>query len=420
MRVNSITKFFSHFFVLIFLLLSHLSYINAQVLRIVKGIVQNNNSEPLAGVSVVIRNTKTNFTSGTSTDSSGVFTFSNLSSAGPYSFAFSIIGYENQKLAGYSIKDDAALSLKVILKSSMATLDQVVVVGYGTQKKVSLTGAVSQIKGEELERRPVSNVAQALQGQLPGVTILDNGGAPGKADVKIRIRGVTTLSGDNNPLVIVDGIEQRLGDINASDIETVSVLKDASSTAIYGSRAANGVMLITTKRAKTGKVSVAYNSFYAVQKSVNFPKHMGLEDYMRLQNVAYQNIGAAAIYTEQQIQDYIQGNATDPFKYPLPYSMVDAVLRPAPQINHSLSVSGGTENFKTRLSLRYQDQKGIIPNSKSNLNEIRINTDFNVSPKIKIGADINYRNNNSLAPVEEAEVFQRLKHGSLWTVPKYP
>jgi hypothetical protein len=146
-------------FVLIFLLLIHSSYLNAQAARIVKGIVLNNNSEPVAGVSVIIKNTKTNFTSGTSTDSSGVFTFSNLPSAGPYSFTFSIIGYESQKLAGYSIKDDAALSLKVVLKGSMATLDQVVVVGYGTQKKVSLTGAVSQIKGEELERRPVSNVA---------------------------------------------------------------------------------------------------------------------------------------------------------------------------------------------------------------------------------------------------------------------
>jgi TonB-dependent SusC/RagA subfamily outer membrane receptor len=247
--------------------------------------------------------------------------------------------------------------VNVVLQVDDKELERVVVVGYGVQKRVSLTSAVSQVKGEDLTRRPVSNIQQALQGQAPGLGVLDLGGGPGRSQATMRIRGITSIDNTtnsninnsssnikNNPLVIMDGIEQRLEDINPNDIETISVLKDASSTAIYGSRAANGVILITTKRAKTGKVSVAYNGFYALQQSVNNPEHMGLEDYLRMQNIAWQNVGAAPKYTEPQIQEYV--NTTDRYKYPLPYTMAEAVLHTAPQLNHSLSVSGGSETFK--------------------------------------------------------------------------
>ncbi len=372
----------------------------------VSGKVSDGKGGGLPGVSVLEKGTA----NGTITSSEGNY---RLTVAENATLIFSYIGFISQEIPVQS-----RTTLDVTLAEDIKALSEVVVIGYGTQKKVSMTSAVSEIKGEDLTRRPVSNVAQAFQGQTPGLTILDQGGGPGKANAVIRVRGVTTLSGDNNPLVIVDGIEQRLSDINPDDIASVSVLKDASSTAIYGSRAANGVILITTKRAKEGKVSVAYNGFYAVQKSVNNPEHMGLEDYMRMQNVAYQNVGSPARYTEAEIQEYV--NATDRYRYPLPYTMAEAVLKPAPQVNHSLSVSGGSENFKARLGLRYQDQDGIIPNSESKLSEIRVNTDFKVSPNISIASDVNYRYVNSLAPSDEFRVFERLKHGSIWTVPKYP
>ncbi|MEX2592463.1 MAG: TonB-dependent receptor [Anditalea sp.] len=372
----------------------------------ISGTVTDEKGEAIPGVTVSVSGTGI----GTATDLDGKYSLTVPEGA---TLVFSFIGFQTQSIV---VGDRSVIN--VTLLEDMASLDEVVVVGYGEQKKVSLTSAVSQVEGEDLSRRPISNLGQAFQGQVPGLTIIDQGGGPGKAAATARIRGITTLSGNNNPLIIVDGIEQRFSDINPSDIESVSVLKDASSTAIYGSRAANGVILITTKRAKSGKVAVFYNGFYAVQKANNNPEHMGLEDYMRMQNVAYQNVGSEAIYTEPQIQEYV--NATDRYKYPLPYAMAEAILRPAPQVNHSLSVSGGNENFKARLSLRYQDQGGIIPNSESQLNEVRVNTDFKVSPKINLSTDVNYRYVNSLAPVEEHKMFERFKHGSLWTVPKYP
>lgn len=375
--------------------------------KVVSGQVSSAKGEPLPGVTVLLKGTSI----GTVTDAAGNFSFSIPDNTGTLIFSF--IGFQTREVAV-----SQSGKLKVVLEDDTKALEEVVVVGYGTQKKVSMTSALSEVKGEELTRRPVSNVAQALQGQAPGLTILDKGGGPGKSNVTMRVRGITTLSGDNNPLVIVDGIEQRLSDINPDDIESISVLKDASSTAIYGSRAANGVVLITTKRAKAGKVSLSYNGFFAMQHSTNNPEHMEVGDYMRMQNLAYQNVGSPAKYTDAQIEEYV--NATDRYKYPLPYTMAEAVLRPAPQLNHSLSLSGGNDNFRARLSLRYQDQGGIIPNSESQLSEVRVNTDFKVSSKIKIGTDVNYRSVNFLAPSEEFRVFERLKHGSIWTVPKYP
>jgi TonB-linked SusC/RagA family outer membrane protein len=373
----------------------------------VSGKVTDDKGEGLPGVSIVLKGTQR----GTTTDIKGEFVF-NVPDASSV-LVFSFVGYIQQEV---DVKSQTNLNIQLLPENR--ALSELVVVGYGTQKKVSMTSAVSAVKGEDLQRRPVSNLAQNLQGITPGLTILDNGGGPGKSNVTIRVRGITTLSGDNNPLVIVDGIEQRLSDINPDDVESISILKDASSTAIYGSRAANGVMMVTTKRAQSGKIMVNYHGFYALQRSNNNPEHMGLEDYMRMQNIAYTNVGSPAKYTEAYIQEYV--NATDRYKYPLPYTMADAVLRTAPQINNSLSISGGNENFKTRVSLRYQDQQGIIPNSKSSLTDIRINTDYKVSSKLNFGADINYKYVNSLAPSNEFKVFERLKHGSIWTVPKYP
>ncbi|HEY0109123.1 MAG TPA: SusC/RagA family TonB-linked outer membrane protein, partial [Fibrella sp.] len=319
--------------------------------------------------------------------------------------------------------------MDVSLVTDNKQLDEVVVVGYGTQKRNSLTNSVAQIGAEEIARRPVSNIQQSLQGQLPGVTVLDQGGSPGRSNTAIRVRGITTFNinssstggydlGKNDALVIVDGIEQRLADINPDDIETISILKDASSTAIYGSRATNGVVLVTTKRAKGSTVVVDYNGYYAIQNSINKPQMMGIEDYMRMQVAAYTNAGTAlpARFTEQSIQAYV--TATDREKYPLPNTWFQTVLHAAPQQNHTLAISGGTEAIRTRLSLRYQDQAGIITHYGSKIGEIRLNTDYTVSSRLRLSGDINYRYNYSQAPT--VDPLDRFFHGSLWAVPKYP
>lgn len=376
-----------------------------QAERKITGTVKNETAGLMSGVSVVVKGSDR----GTVTDADGKYQL--MIPGNEAVLVFSYVGYEIQEVAA---GDKEVIDITLVAISGK--LGEVVVVGYGTQRRVSLTSAVSQLKGEELQRRPVNSLQQSLQGQMPGLTILDQGGSPGNSNTTMRIRGITTLS-NSNPLVIVDGIEQPLSDINPNDIESVSVLKDASSTAIYGSRAANGVVLVTTKRARTGKVSVSYNGFYAVQKSILKPEHMEIEDYLRIQNMNFINAGSPAPYTEQAIQDYVNGDRS---QYPLPYDWYNAMLKTAPQVSHAVSLSGGSENFKGRLSVRYQDQDGIIANTNAKISEIRVNTDFKVSPKINVSTDINYRHNNNVQPQNITEIFRLMMQNSIWTVPKYP
>lgn len=373
--------------------------------RRISGTVKSESSGFLGDVSVQLKGTD----KGTVTDAGGRYQIAVQGDDAV--LVFSSVGYEVQEV---NVGDRTTIDINMVTLSSR--LGEVVVIGYGTQRKVSLTSAVAQVKGEELQRRPVGSLQQALQGLMPGFTILDQGGSPGNANTTMRVRGITTLS-NNNPLVIVDGIEQPLTDINPNDIESLSVLKDASSTAIYGSRAANGVVLITTRRAKAGKVSVTYNGFYALQRSILKPEHMEIGDYLRLQNANYIAAGSPAQYTDQQIQDYVNG---DRLQYPLPYDWYNAMLKTAPQTNHTLSLSGGSDVARTRLSVRYQDQDGIIANTNAKLSEIRANADFRVSPKINVATDINFRNNNNLQPQNITEIFRLMMQNAIWTVPKYP
>lgn len=379
----------------------------------IKGTIKNEKGEPIEGATISVKGTQV------ATQASATGDFRITIPDDKNVLVITSVGYESAE-----VRIGESTTVAIVLKVKTATGEEIVVVGYGTQRKVSVTNAVSQVKGDELTKRPVSNFQQSLQGQAPGLTVLDAGGVPGRSNATMRVRGVTTLN-NNDALVIVDGIEQRISDINPDDIESVSILKDAASTAIYGSRAANGVLLITTKRAKSGKVSVAYNGYYALQNTVNKPEMMELEPYMRSQAMGFQQAGATvpARFTEQSIQSWI--TASDREKYPLPNVWFDELFKVAPQWNNTLSVSGGTENFKARMSVRYMNQDGIIPNLENNIREIRVNTDFKVSQKINISADANYRYNYSLAPVttvnaaDPLNVFDRVMHGSLWAVPKY-
>jgi TonB-linked SusC/RagA family outer membrane protein len=261
-----------------------------------------------------------------------------------------------------------------------------------------MTSAVSQIKGADLVRRPVSNLQQALQGQAPGLTVLDRGGEPGRSAATMRIRGITTFSGNSSgnssPLIIIDGVEQTLFNINPEDVENISILKDASSTAIYGSRAANGVVLVTTKRAKSGKIQIAYNGFYAIQQSTNQPQNMDLEPYMRYQQLSYINQGLTipARYTDAGIQTWV--NSKDRYTYPLVNTWFESVLNPAPQQSHNFSFSGGSD-FS------------------------RMSNDMQLSKKLKFSTDLNYRYNLSNRPFA-GDVFNRFFHGTLFAAPKYP
>ncbi|MEX0882377.1 MAG: SusC/RagA family TonB-linked outer membrane protein, partial [Cyclobacteriaceae bacterium] len=332
------------------------------------------------------------------------------------------IGYQSQRI----VVGNQSL-VNIILQEDQKSLDEVVVIGYGVQERLSVTNSLAQVSGELLERRPVADFQQSLQGFAPGVTVVDQGGRPGNNDINIRIRGITTL-GNNNPLIIVDGIEQRINDINPNDIESVTVLKDASSAAIYGSRAANGVILVTTKRGSKGEINVGYDGYYALQNVTNRPEHMDVESYLRLENVAHANAGRTLPYTEEYIQEYVANTPSPEYPLPYPYWRRDelGMLKTAPQQNHTLSISGGGETFSGRMSVRHQNIDGIAPNFSDKLNEFRVNLDMQASSKVKFSGDLNYRTGESIQPTGlsasgdgEGRVFQYMLHASKFSWPRF-
>ncbi|HTF30790.1 MAG TPA: SusC/RagA family TonB-linked outer membrane protein, partial [Flavitalea sp.] len=354
---------------------------------LVRGMVQNSNSEPIADISVSVRNTKTNFTAGATTDSAGNFSFSSIAAGGPYTFTFSGIGYETQTLSGYNIKEDITLSLIVQMKGTASSLEQVVVVGYGTAKKETLTGSISSVKGADVMKSPATNVSNSLGGRLPGVVALAPSGEPGNDGSIIRIRGVNSL-GDNNPLVVVDGVPGRsLDRIDPSTISSVTVLKDASA-AIYGARAANGVILITTKRGSLGVPTVTANFNQGYARPTRLPKMANAAEYATLLNEIKFYAGLAPVFSAEEIQKFTDGS--DPWRYPNTDWFKESLKPWSSQNYGNLSVSGGTEAIKYFLSFGINSQDGYFKNSAHKYDQynLRSNLDAKINKYISLGLDI--------------------------------
>jgi TonB-linked SusC/RagA family outer membrane protein len=239
----------------------------------VTGIVRNDKGDPLAGVTVVATSSVNGFKAGASTDTGGVFTFTKLPAVGKYTFSFSSVGFESQTLSDYEIRGGGAISILVKMKVQAGALNEVVVVGYGTQKKANVTGAVSQVSGDVLDRRSIPNLAQGLQGEIPNLNLLPGDGKPVTSAV-FNIRGATSIGQGGNALVLIDGIQADPSLLNPNDVASVTVLKDASSSAIYGARAAFGVVLITTKEPLKGKTTVTYSSNYSLKTPTTYPKEV--------------------------------------------------------------------------------------------------------------------------------------------------
>ena len=362
---------------------------------LVKGIVQNDNNEALSGVSVVIRNAKTNFTAGTSTDTSGLFTFSRVSSGGPYSFTFSAIGYETQTLSGYNIKNDITLSLAMKMKQTVANLDQVVVVGYGTSKRKDLTGSVASIGNKDIKDLAVTRIDQALLGKVAGVQVKPVSGEPG-VSTQIRIRGIGSISAGAGPLYVVDGFPTgSIETLNPNDIETLDILKDASATAIYGSRGSNGVIIINTKRGKTGKPTITFDTYTGWQKIAKQPKFMTAMEQAKYyyDGIRNRNIdegrNVSGPYTTwfrkvpTVVSDVLEGRNT----YDI--DALDEVLRTAPQQQYQLTANGGNENIKYALSGEYFNQQGIVINSDFKRYSIRTNLDAQLSKRFTLKLNLN-------------------------------
>lgn len=359
----------------------------------VTGKVLSSDDKPIELVTVKIKESDVV----TVTNATGFFSLEAKSSS---VLLFSAVGYK-------SIEYAASLTpMTVILELTTEVLDQVVVVGYSRQKKVNLTGAVSVITGAELIKRPVFNTTVALQGALPGVTVSQFNGEPG-ANAQIRIRGIGTL-GNNDPLVLIDGVVANVGDIDPNNIESISVLKDAASASIYGSRAAGGVILITSKRGKSGVMKVDYSGFYGSQQPVDKPKYLDAVGFMQMYNEALTNEGAAPKFTPDFIANYMSNNAKDPDHFPNT-DWQRATFTNGLQQQHDITLNGGSDRIKFLGAINYMNQNGIVNNSGFNRYSLRLNTDYKASEKLNFQFDINLRRDNTNLPaVGYSELFRQV------------
>lgn len=341
----------------------------------ITGKVSDSSGSSLPGVSVVVKGT----TTGSITDVNGSYSLANVPANATLQFSF--VGMKTQEIA---VAGKTTINATLVEES--IGLDEVVAVGYGTQKKVNLTGSIASVSGEEMIRRPVTNAAAMLQGNLSGVQITQNSGEPGNEGINIRIRGTGTFSGAGvNPLVLIDGVQGNLSDLNPNNIESISVLKDAASASIYGSRAANGVILVTTKTGKEGKVSMEYSGNFGIHTPTKMYELItNSAEYMELYNEARVNSGYEAAYTQDMINTY--RTATDRNLYPN-VDWLDLIFSPAPTQTHNLSFSGGSKGTKFDVSLGYVNQKGVMKTFDYEKYNIRVNLSSQVNDKIKFGGN---------------------------------
>lgn len=345
----------------------------------VTGIVLDDMGEPIIGATIKIKGQDA---VGTITSIDGDFTLKGVKKG--QTLVISYIGFQTQE-----VKYNGEKSLKVSLKTDSKSLNEVVVVGYGTQKKVNMTGAVASINMNELtESRPVTNVSQALAGLAAGVNVSSSSNIPGNDNAWIRVRGQGTLN-SSSPLTIIDGVEQGINTVNPQDIESVSILKDAASASIYGSRAANGVILITTKKGKSGNIKVDYNgyvSFQSIRKTLTPVSNYA--DYMELINEGYKRSGLAENFSSgpgSKIEEWRNNN--DPLKYPNT-DWIDETFRTAAATNHVISLSGGSDKLRMYGSFGYTDNPGVMENTGMKKYTVRLNMDADVTSWLNIAMQV--------------------------------
>ena len=336
-------------------------FVHAQEAQTITGTVRTG-SETLPGVTILIKGTA----KGAVTDPDGNYRISAIPTD---VLVFSFVGFATvEELV------ENRTTIDVEMAEESVGLEEVIAIGYGTVKKKDLTGAISTVKGEELAKRNVSNLTQALQGQLAGVQVTSNGGSPG-TESSILVRGVATIN-NNNPLYVVDDVP--LDDIswlNPKDIENVQVLKDASSSAIFGSRASNGVIIIETKKAKAGKTNITFDGSYSIQSVAKNPELANAKEYALIANKASENSGLSPVFADPEAL----GEGTDWW---------NQVTQLAPIQNYSLNINKGTEDLKISTGLSYFNQDGVIKGGGYERLTLRLNTEFKITERITIGENI--------------------------------
>ena len=331
----------------------------------------------LAGANVAVKGT----TIGANTDANGVVTLNNVPANAVLEISF--VGYKTQDVPVAGNK-----SLEIFLEEDTNLLDELVVIGYGTVKKRDLTGSVSQVKSKDLTQYTVSNPMQALQGRVAGLNLTTNTGAP-QGDFNIRIRGTNSVRGDNAPLYIIDGMPANASSVNPYDIESIEVLKDASATAIYGSRGANGVILVTTKSGRAGKTQVNYNFEYGISQQRKQYDMLDDAEYMEMMNLQLINDGRAAYFSDAEISARRGKGKT--------FSWQDAVYRKAPVQHHNISVSGGNEKTRFVVSGSAMLRDGIIKCTKYDKYNLRSSIDHDINKYWNVSLKMGYAYTNRMS-----------------------
>ncbi len=380
-----------------------------------RGMVESSVGKPIPGVSVVIKNAKTNFAAGTNTDSSGVFSFSQIPAGGPYSFTFSSIGYDDQTLSGYNIKEDVTLSLVIKMVENVRVLDQVIVTALGIKReKKALSYAVSEINGDDLTKAREINVGNALAGRVAGVTASGTTGGPA-ASSRVIIRGNGSLNGDNQPLYVVNGVPitnantgsagtyggfdrgDGLSSINPDDIATITVLKGGTAAALYGSRAANGVIIITTKSGKAQKgIGVQLNSTYTREKALD------LLDWQYqygsgAHGVAPTSQGEAIAFGRTSWGAKLDGSSViQPDDVARPYvaqkNNIENFYQAGYTFSNTVALTGGNEIANFRFSAANMDNESIVPNNKFNRKTFSMSVNGTLAKKLTFEGNAQYSN----------------------------
>jgi TonB-linked SusC/RagA family outer membrane protein len=373
----------------------------SQQKRSISGHVTDEHGQPLPGVSILLDGTA----EGTSTDANGFYKISAPETNAKLSFSF--IGYLKKTVV---VTKDWNGDVTMAPDKTSGNLGEVVVIGYGTRKKANLTGAVSTIKGTELEKSPVANVSNTLAGAVPGLIVNTRSGEPGADDASILVRGKGTL-GNTSPLIVIDGIPDRgFNRLDPADIESFTVLKDATGS-IYGARAANGVILITTKRGTAGKTTLSFTSNFSMTQPTRVPKMLSSWQFAQSANEYDDLVGQQHEYTADDIQKYKDG--TDPLGHPNT-NWWDAVMRNwATQTNNVLTLRGGSDKVKYYISGQHLFQNSMY-NSGTDYyknDNARANIDITATDNFKIGVDVMYRDEfkNGEAPGYDANaIFNQL------------
>ena len=377
-----------------------LSHVSQQTIS-VKGNVRDQSGEPMAGVNVIVEGT----TIGTMTDSNGNFTLNVPSTS--IKIKFSYIGYEDQIVL---IKNNR--NLNITLNENSEMLDEVQIIGYGTQKKITVTGAVSSVGTKDILKSPVPNVAQALTGKVPGLSTIQYSGQPGADDPAIFVRGIGSLDAKRAaPLVMVDGVERSFFRLDPNEIENITVLKDASATAVFGVRGANGVILVTTKRGEEGKAQISVSTSASLQKPIRLYEYANSYDYAVAFNEKLTNDGASPVFGEKILDAF--KNHTDPLLYP-DMDWMELILKPTSfQSQHNLSISGGTDRVRYFTSVGILTQNGLFRSFDAGYNSnftynrynYRANLDIDVTRSTLLKINLGGRLEDTKEPNTKSNLF---------------